>query len=70
MEANKTQWRDCGYISLTKSGKATLIVVKHKRYTANIEQIGMVLEGIRDYAFIYEPIENAKGGKDVGRFSF
>ena len=70
METMKRQWRHCGYFSLTKSGIAAAIVVKHKRYTANLEQIGRVLNGTLDYALIYEPEENAGGGSKHGRFSF
>lgn len=53
-QAEKGKWKDCGYISLSKSGKVLSIVVKHKRYIANLDEAAQVFLGAREYTLIWE----------------
>lgn len=55
----KRSWVDVGYVSLSKSGKALSIVVKHKRYIANLEEIAQVLDGTKEYTLIFEHVGDA-----------
>jgi hypothetical protein len=48
------KWSDCGYLTLSKSGKVLSVVVKKKRYVVNLEETEEVLDGKRNYALIYE----------------
>jgi hypothetical protein len=47
--------KDCGYLSFTKKGDRVLIVVKHARYVADLQEVKEVLEGKRNYTLILEP---------------
>ena len=38
-------WKDCGYLSLTKDGKKITVMLKHERYLANKEELKAVLDG-------------------------
>lgn len=48
-------WKDCGYVSYTKSGKQILVVLKRQRYVVKIDELKQVLDGKKDYTLIYEP---------------
>jgi hypothetical protein len=50
----KKQWVDCGYITISKSGKVLSIVVKHERYVANLDEISQVLDGTKNYTLVFE----------------
>ena len=53
-EEKKRTWKDCGYITISKSGKVLSVVVKHKRFVVNLEETEEVLGGRRNYTLIYE----------------
>lgn len=48
-------WKDCGYLSLTKSGKKLLVVVKRVRYVVDLDGVKAVLDGKQNYTLVYEP---------------
>lgn len=48
---------DCGYLSLSKSGKVVSIVVKRERYIANLKEARQVAYGARDYTAILKSVE-------------
>jgi len=50
-------WKDCGYLSLAKSGNKVAVVVKCQRYVVGLEEAKAVLEGKQPYTLIYEPSE-------------
>jgi hypothetical protein len=63
MTSKEKQWKDCGYVTISKMGKVLSIVVKHTRYVANLEEILEVLDGDRNYTLIFEHVgEKAQGG--------
>jgi len=64
-QAEKGKWKDCGYISLSKSGKALSIVVKHERYIANLDEAAQVFLRARKYALILEYVGSANEGKEM-----
>ena len=47
-------WKDCGYLTISKSGKVLSVVVKEKRFVVNLEQATEVIYGQRNYTLIYE----------------
>ena len=49
-------WKDCGYLSLTKDNKKITVMVKHVRYLANKEELKAVLDGKQKFTLILEPI--------------
>ena len=49
-------WKDCGYLSLTKDGKKVTVMVKHVRYIANLEELKAVLEGKLNFTDVFEPL--------------
>lgn len=49
-------WKDCGYLSLTKDGKKITVMLKHERYLANKEELKAVLDGKQKFTLILEPI--------------
>ena len=53
-EEKKHNWKDCGYITLSKSGKVLSVVVKNQRYVANLDETADILDGKRRYTLIYE----------------
>jgi len=60
--SKEKQWEDCGYITISKSGKALSVVVKHKRFISNIDEVRGVLDGERNYCLVFEHIK--EGGKN------
>ncbi len=50
-------WKDCGYLSLTKDSKKVTVMVKHERYLANLEELKAVLDGKQKFTLILEPIK-------------
>ena len=50
-------WKDCGYISLTKDEKKVTVVVKKVRYLANLDELKAVVNGEKDYTLILEPVK-------------
>lgn len=48
-------WKDCGYVSLTKSKTGVLLVVKHVHYFLKLEEVKAVMNGQRDFTLVYEP---------------
>ena len=61
-EEKKHTWKDCGYLTLSKSGKVLSVVVKHQRFISNLDEVGDVLDGKRNYCLIYEHMKEV--GKD------
>lgn len=55
-KSNEKHWNDCGYLTISKSGKVLSIVVKHKRYVANLDDIAQVLDGTKNYTLIFEHV--------------
>ena len=49
-------WKDCGYISLTKDGKNVTVKVKKVGYFVKLAELKEVLEGKKDFILIYEPL--------------
>ena len=50
-------WKDCGYISLTKDTKNITVKVKGVGYFVKLAELKEVLEGKKDFVLIYEPIK-------------
>jgi hypothetical protein len=48
-------WKDCGYISLTKSGRGVTVMVKHTLYYVKLEELKSVLDGKVKCTLVYEP---------------
>jgi hypothetical protein len=48
-------WKDCGYISLTKDEKKVTAMVKKVRYIASLDELKAVVNGEKDYTLILEP---------------
>lgn len=48
--------KDCGYLSLSKSGKVVSIVVKRKRYIANLKEVRQVVYGAREFTPILKSV--------------
>jgi len=57
----KRSWVDCGYLTLSKSGKVLSVVVKHRRFVVNLEEATEVLDGNRKYTLIYEFVGDKNG---------
>ena len=57
----KRSWKDCGYITISKSGKVLSVVVKNQRYVVNLVEAEEVLEGRRNYTLIYEFVGDKVG---------
>jgi hypothetical protein len=53
-------WKDCGYLSLTKDGKKVSVVIKHVRYIANLDELKAVLEGKLNFTDVLEPLIEVK----------
>ena len=53
----------CGYVALTKSKEFLLILLKTKRYTADLKRTKMVLEGQEKLVWVKKRLENAKNNK-------
>ena len=53
-EPKKKSWADCGYLTISKSGKVLSVVVKNQRYVVNLEEAAEVLDGKRNYTLIFE----------------
>lgn len=53
-EPKKKSWADCGYLTISKSGKVLSVVVKNQRYVANLDETADILDGKRRYTLIYE----------------
>lgn len=49
-------WKDCGYISLTKDRKNVTVKVKNVGYFVKLAELKEVLEGKKDFILIYEPL--------------
>ena len=60
-EEKKRTWEDCGYLTISKSGRVLSVVVKKKRYVVNLEEAEEVLEGRRNYTLIYEFVGERSG---------
>jgi hypothetical protein len=60
MRMSKRSWADCGYITLSKSGKVLSVVVKHQRYVANLEETEEVLDGKRRYTLVFEHVNPSR----------
>jgi len=60
-EEKKGTWKDCGYLTISKSGKVLSVVVKHKRYVVNLAEATLVLDGIKEYSLIYEYVGSKNG---------
>ena len=58
-EEKKRTWLDCGYLTISKSGKVLSVVVKHQRYVVNLEETAEVLDGKRNYTLIFEFVGSA-----------
>lgn len=58
-KSNEKHWKDCGYVSISKSGQVLSIVVKNKRYIANLDEICLVLDGTKQFAQILEYVGDA-----------
>ena len=55
-----SKWKDCGYLTISKSGKVLSVVVKHQRFISNLDEVGDVLDGKRLYCLIYEFVGEKK----------
>jgi hypothetical protein len=53
-------WKDCGYLALTKNKKGVLLVLEHKRYFLKLDEVKSVLDGKREYTLVYHHV-----GKDL-----
>jgi hypothetical protein len=51
-------WKDCGYISLTKDKKNVTVKVKSVGYFVKLSELKEVLEGKKEYILVYEPIKS------------
>ena len=49
------EWKDCGYISLTKDEKKVTVMVKKVGYLANLDELKAVVNGEKDCTLILEP---------------
>jgi hypothetical protein len=59
-EEKKRTWVDCGYVTISKSGKVLSVVVKNQRYVVNLEEAAEVLDGKRNYTLVFEHVNPSR----------
>jgi hypothetical protein len=57
-------WKDCGYISLTKDRKNVTVKVKGVGYFVKLVELKEVLEGKKRFVLVYEPIKSTGSALD------
>ena len=52
-----TEWKDCGYVKLSKKGKSVTGKFKNQSFRIDLKEWQEVLDNKKEYALIYEPVE-------------
>jgi hypothetical protein len=65
-EGKPANWKDCGYLTISKKGNVLSVVIKHQRYVVNLNEATEVIEGQREYTLIYEfvGVPRVKSGEE------
>jgi hypothetical protein len=59
-KVRSNQWKDCGYLTISKKGNVLSVVVKNQRYVVNLEEAAEVLDGKRRYTLVFEHVNPSR----------